>query len=100
MHRVVRIIPVRQVAAGGAAGARRNLQIIVVVDVARSAGHIRVALREQEPCRAVIKRRAGPTRGRVAVRAIHRRKLLSRRCVRRVVRITPCLLYTSDAADE
>ena len=53
---------------------RRNRQIVIVVDVTQSAGHIRVPIGEQEPRRAVVECCCRPTHCRVAGRAIHKRK--------------------------
>jgi hypothetical protein len=41
-----------------AAMRRRDRQVVIVVDVAEGAGHIGMAIGEQEPGRAVIKLRA------------------------------------------
>jgi len=43
---IVGLLPVGQVAARVPAIVRRNLQIVIVVDVARSAWQIRVAVRQ------------------------------------------------------
>jgi len=67
---VIRLLPGRQVASGRAASRRGNLQIIIVVDVAGSAGHVRVAVRQQEPCCAVVKCRSQPAVKFVATLAI------------------------------
>ena len=53
-------------ALGIATVCRRNLQIVVVIDVAGSAGHVGVACREREPRRAVVEFRSQPTIRRVA----------------------------------
>ena len=45
VHWVVRILPSRQMAARGSASIWRNLQIVVVIDMARSARHVRVPKR-------------------------------------------------------
>ena len=53
---------------------RRDRQGIVVVDVARSAGHIGVPVGQQETGRAVVECRCGPTSRCVAGRAIRKCK--------------------------
>ena len=47
-------------AAGVSAVVRLRGQVVIVVDVAGGAGHIRMAIRQQEPGRAVIELRAQP----------------------------------------
>ena len=47
-------------ALGIAAVGRRNRQVVIVVDMARSAGDIRMAIRQQETRRTVVKLRAQP----------------------------------------
>ena len=54
VHGIVRLLPRCQVAAGRAAGSRRDLQIVIVVDVARGARHVGVPVGQQETCGAVI----------------------------------------------
>ena len=49
VHGIVRLLPCGQMAPGRAASSRRNLQVVIVVDVARSAGHIRMAVSQREP---------------------------------------------------
>jgi len=58
---IVRLLPGCQVAAGISAVRWRNHQVIVVPDVARKAGHVGVALRQQESCGGVIKLGVQPT---------------------------------------
>jgi hypothetical protein len=58
---IVRLLPRRQVASGRAASRRRNLQIVIVIDVARGAGHVGMPVRQRKSCRAVIKRGTQPT---------------------------------------
>jgi len=76
VNRIVRLLPSREVAAGVAAVRRRNLQVVVIVDVALSAsGHLAgrchlVRVGEWKTGRAVVEGSAGPTRGVVASRAL------------------------------
>ena len=53
-------------ALGIAAVGRRNRQVVIVVDMARSAGDIRMAIRQQETRRTVVKLRAQPAVERMA----------------------------------
>ena len=89
VHRVVGLLPIGQVAAGVPAGVRSDLQIVVVVDVTRGAGHIRMAVCQEEPRDAVIERHVCPSRRIVAGRAERSRKGRSRLGVRRVVGLLP-----------
>ena len=52
--RVVRLLPGRQVAPGVSAIRGRNLQAVIVVDVAACAGHVGVASRQWETRRGVV----------------------------------------------
>jgi len=54
MHRIVGLLPGREVAAGGSAGRGRNLQVVVIVDVAGRAKHVGVPSSQQESGRTVI----------------------------------------------
>ena len=54
---IVRLFPRRQMAAGVSAICRRNLQIVVIVNVARAARNVCVAICKQEAGRRVIKLR-------------------------------------------
>jgi len=49
------LLPGCQVALRVPAIRRRDLKVVVVVDVARGAGHVRVAVREQKARCAVVK---------------------------------------------
>jgi hypothetical protein len=60
MNRVVRLLPGGEVASGVAAIGGRNLQVVVVVDVARLAWHVGMAVRQREARGAVIKLGAQP----------------------------------------
>jgi len=86
---VIRLLPGCQVALRVAAIRWRNRQIVVVVDMARSAGHIRMAIRQQESRRAVIEDGRGPGNRVVASRAVAYRKCSARRRVHRIVRLLP-----------
>ena len=54
MNRVVGLLPGGEVAAGIPASCRRNLQVVVIVDVAGRARHIGVTSGKQESGRAVV----------------------------------------------
>jgi len=66
VHRIVGALPGRQMAAGISAVRRRDGQRVIIVDVAQSAGHVRVAIGQQESGRAVIENSGRPSRNRVA----------------------------------
>ena len=66
VHRIVRLLPSRQVAARIPAVRRAHRQVVIVVDVAGGTGHIGMAIRQQEPGGAVIELRAQPVVKRVA----------------------------------
>ena len=72
------LLPFRQVAAGVPAVGRRDRQSVVVVDMARSAGHVGVPIGQQETRRAVIEDRRGPGNRVVASRAVGHRKSRAR----------------------
>lgn len=55
MFRIRGVLPSRQMALGVPAIGGRDLQIIVVVDVARGTGHVGVPVGEQKACGAVVK---------------------------------------------
>jgi hypothetical protein len=61
MHRIICLLPGRQMAAGVAAAVQRGRQVIIVIHMARSAGHAGMPIREWEPCYAVIEWRPCPT---------------------------------------
>ncbi len=89
VHRSIRLLPGRQMALRVPAGARRDRQIVVVVDVAQRAGHIRMPGGQRKPRRAVIERGRRPTDRIVAGRAIRRRKRRPRRWMHRIRRRLP-----------
>ncbi len=77
VHRIVRLLPGREVAPGCPARSGCDVQAVVVVDVARRARrrrrrHVRPGQRKS--CNAVIERSRVPTFRRVAVRAVRQRK--------------------------
>jgi hypothetical protein len=76
-------------AARVTAAVQRGLQIIIVIDVARCAGHVGVAIGQRKPSRAVIETCCRPTDCVMAYRTIRRRKLRSRRRVNRIIRLLP-----------
>lgn len=77
MGRIIRRLPSRQMALGVSAIRWRNIQTVVVVDVAGSARgrlsgrHKLVRVRQREACGCVIKHRSRP-RSRVVARGTHR----------------------------
>ena len=75
-----------------------NLQVVIIVDMALCAGHIRVPVGQREACRAVIKRGAQPAVELVAALAIARRKCRSRRCVWGIRSVLPVLQMTGVAS--
>ena len=83
------LLPFRQVAAGIPAIRGRGLQIVIIVDVTRCAGHVGVSVRQQKTGKRVIKIRAIPAFGRVAVRAISHRKDVSGAGVHGIIRLLP-----------
>jgi len=60
MRWIVGLLPCGQMALRVSAIGRGNLQVVVVIDVAGSAGNVGVAVRQQKPGRAVIECRAQP----------------------------------------
>jgi hypothetical protein len=61
VHRIIRLLPSRQVASGIAAVRLQGRQVVIVVDVAGGTRHIRMAIRQFEPGGVVIELRAQPT---------------------------------------
>ena len=66
VHRIIRLLPSRQMAARVSAVRRSGGQVIIVVDVAGGTGHIGMAIRQQEPGGTVIELGAQPVVKRVA----------------------------------
>lgn len=69
MHWIVSLLPGRQVAARVAAIGRRDIQSIVVVDVAQTAGNRGMAIGQREAGRIVVEHSCGPRGDRMARRA-------------------------------
>ena len=89
VYRCGGLLPSRQMASGVAAVRRRNRQSVVVVDMARSAGHVGVPVGQQEARGAVIEDRRGPGNGVVASRAVGHAKSRARRRVHWIIRLLP-----------
>ncbi len=70
VHRVSRLLPCRQMATGIPAVGGRNRQRVVVIDVARCAGHARVSIGKRKACGVVIESGRRPVGCVVAIRAI------------------------------
>ncbi len=66
VHRIIRLLPSRQVAARIPAVRRPYHQAVIVVEVAGGTGHIGMAIRQREPGGAVVELRAQPAVKRVA----------------------------------
>ena len=69
MHRIVGLLPGRQVAARIAAIGGSNRQGIIIIDVAQVAGHIGMAIGEQKAGGAVVENSGGPSSDGMARRA-------------------------------
>ena len=89
VHRIIRLLPGSQVASDRAAGRRRNLQIVIIVEVARGAGHVRMAIRQCKTRGAVVKHHVIPADRVMALRAVGSRKGRSRLRVRRIIGLLP-----------
>ena len=98
MRWIICLLPGGQVATGVAAIVRPNLQVVIIVDVAGSTGHVGVAVGQQESSRAVIKFCAQPVIEIVAALAVARGK--GRPCgrVRRIRRLLPVFQVTGIAS--
>ena len=66
VHRIIRLLPSRQVAARIPAVRRPHRQAVIVVEVAGGTGHIGMGIRQWEPGGVVIELRAQPAVKRVA----------------------------------
>jgi len=81
VHWIVRLLPCRQMAARISARRRRNIQRIVVVDVARCTRNVRVAIGQRKAECRVIEFPVSPCRDRMAGSARRRSRWESRRNV-------------------
>lgn len=81
VHRIVRLLPVRQMALRVSTIGRRNRQRIVVIDVAQIAGNVCVSIRQREARGVVIENSRGPGCNRMARRASGSRRRETRRDV-------------------
>jgi len=61
VHRIIRLLPGRQMAAGVAAAVQRGRQVIIVINMAGSAGHAGMTIGKREACYCVIEGRPCPT---------------------------------------
>lgn len=82
-------MPGRKVAPSVSAISRRDLQVVIVVDVALRTGHIRVPIGQRKPRRAVIKRCSQPAVELMTALAIAGRECRSRGYVRWIRCILP-----------
>lgn len=89
VNRVGGLLPLGEVATGIAAVGWGDLQIVIVVDVAGSAGNVGMSVGEQEAGGAVIKDRGIPTDGVVTSGAIGRGEGGTSGCVRRIAGLLP-----------
>jgi len=89
MGGIVGLLPGRQMALRVPAIGGGNRQIVVVVDVAEGASHIRVSIGEQESSRAVIELGVQPIVKRMAARAVRGGKCSSGRWMDWVRRLLP-----------
>ena len=89
MDRIVGLLPRGEMASGVAAIGGRNLQIVIVVDVALRASHIGVAIGQQESCGAVVESGSRPANGIVTIGTIGRGEGRASLRVRRIVGLLP-----------
>lgn len=89
MHGIICLLPRRQMALRIAAIARRDRQIVVIVDMANRASHIRMAIGQEESSRAVIELGVQPIVKRMAARAVRGGKCGSRRWMHWIRRLLP-----------
>ena len=97
MRWIIRLLPGAQVALRVPAIVERNHQIVIVVDVARSAGHVGVSVRQRKPRRVVVELCVEPAVKRNMASLATRRELGSHvigiRCflkIRHVAGLTGC----------
>jgi len=74
VYRIIRLLPGRQMATRVPAIGRRGRQVIVVIGVARSAGHVGMPIGQQKTGCGVVESCRRPTCGRMARCAIRQRK--------------------------
>ena len=89
VNRGRRLLPSSQMAARVPAIIRPHGQSVIVVDMARSAGHVGVPVGQQEARRAVIEDRRGPGNRVVASRAVGHTKSRASRGVHWIIRLLP-----------
>jgi hypothetical protein len=89
VHGIIGLLPGGQMAFRVAAIGRDDRQIIVIVNMTLSAGHIGVAVGKQESCRAVVELGVQPIVKRMAGRAIRSGKRSPSRWMRRILRLLP-----------
>ena len=89
VNRIGSLLPLGKVAAGVAAIRRSNLQIVIVVEVAGSAGNVGVSVGKKKAGRAVIEDRRVPTDGVMARGAIGSGKGRASGRMRRIVGLLP-----------
>jgi len=89
VHRIIRLLPGRQMAARVPATVQGSRQVVIVVDVAGSAGHAGMPIREREACHAVIEGRPCPTIHCMARRALRHREKRWVRGMRGIRRLLP-----------
>jgi len=86
MHRIIGLLPRRQMAAGVAAIRRLNVQAVVAVDMAQRALHVGVPVGQQKSRRAMVEFPVRPLGDRMAGGARRRRRRETRR---NMIRHTP-----------
>ena len=89
VHRIIRLLPGRQMAARIPAVRRPHRQVVIVVEVAGSASHIGVAVGQKKSRGAVIEDRRGPRNRVVASVAVGHSKSSPCRGVHRIIRLLP-----------
>ena len=89
VHRIIRLLPGRQMASRIPAISRRGRQVVVVIDVARCASHVGMPIGQQKPGRAVVECRRRPTDRGMARRAIGKAKSRPGRWMHRIRGLPP-----------
>ena len=89
VYGVVGLLPGGEVATRIAAIGRRDLQVVVIVDMAGGAGNVGVAIRQRKTSERVVEVRRIPAFGGVAVGAISRREDGAGCGVNRIVGLLP-----------